>query len=105
MDMFSYRVRKAAASQLAALGSAEAIVFGGGIVLASKFRGFSFVPKRSFMPPLGAFSRLHYYCTSDYLAFKPEDTTDLGMQRNRRMRTVATMQRSLISASNYAGAG
>jgi acetate kinase len=31
MDMFSYRVRKAVGAQLAALGSAEAVVFGGGI--------------------------------------------------------------------------
>jgi acetate kinase len=31
MDMFSYRIRKAVGSHLAALGSAEAIIFGGGI--------------------------------------------------------------------------
>ena len=31
MDMFSYRIRKAGGSHLAALGSAEAIIFGGGI--------------------------------------------------------------------------
>ena len=31
MDMFAYRVRKAVASYLAALGSADAIIFGGGI--------------------------------------------------------------------------
>ncbi|MDX6463669.1 MAG: acetate kinase [Acidobacteriaceae bacterium] len=31
MDMFSYRVRKAVGAQLAVLGSAEAVVFGGGI--------------------------------------------------------------------------
>jgi len=31
MDMFSYRIRKAVGSHLAALWSAEAIIFGGGI--------------------------------------------------------------------------
>jgi acetate kinase len=31
MDMFSYRVRKAVGAQLAVLGSADAVVFGGGI--------------------------------------------------------------------------
>lgn len=31
MDMFAYRVRKAVGSYVAALGSVDAIVFGGGI--------------------------------------------------------------------------
>jgi acetate kinase len=37
MDMFAYRVRKAIGAYLAALGSAEAIIFGGGIGENAKF--------------------------------------------------------------------
>lgn len=37
MDMFAYRVRKAVGSQLAAIGTAEAIIFGGGIGENTKF--------------------------------------------------------------------
>ena len=37
MDMFAYRVRKAVGSLLAALGSTEAIIFGGGIGENTKF--------------------------------------------------------------------
>jgi acetate kinase len=37
MDMFAYRVRKAVGSYLAALGSADAIIFGGGIGENTKF--------------------------------------------------------------------
>jgi len=41
MDMFSYRIRKAVGSHLAALGSAEAIIFGGGIGENTEFvRGY-----------------------------------------------------------------
>jgi acetate kinase len=37
MDMFAYRTRKAVGSYLAALGSVEAIIFGGGIGENAKF--------------------------------------------------------------------
>jgi acetate kinase len=37
MDMFAYRVRKAVGSCLAALGSADAVIFGGGIAENTKF--------------------------------------------------------------------
>jgi acetate kinase len=37
MDMFAYRLRKAVGSFLAALGSAEAVIFGGGIGENTKF--------------------------------------------------------------------